>query len=100
MSNQRDLNAYIARVRQRLQLRAGVRGAAILFGAALLLTLSLVWLLNRYAFPHDGVVKARAGLIAALAIAAVAGLVWPLVRITRRPSISESRAATTRSWSY
>ena len=38
MSKQGELNGYIARVRRTLQLRAGLRGAAILFGAALLYT--------------------------------------------------------------
>ena len=55
MSKQSELNGYIARVRGTLQLRAGVRGAAILFGTALVLTVAVVSLLNHYAFPQAGV---------------------------------------------
>lgn len=87
MSYQGELRSYIARIRQRLQLRAGVRGVAIFFVTALLMTLLLVLLLNHYAFPHAGTVQARVVLLVVLVAAACAGIVWPLWRMTASRAI-------------
>ena len=67
MSKQNELNSYIAQVRQRLRLGAWVRGAAIFTGTALIVTVALVLVLNRFAFPANGVTGARLALIVALA---------------------------------
>ena len=93
MSHARELNSYIARVRRTLQLRAGLLGAAMLCATALALTLALVLVLNRYAFPEAAVSRARLALIAVLAVAAACGLVWPLVRLTRDRAVRRAEAA-------
>lgn len=59
MSNRSDLNLYIARLQQRLRLGAWLRGAAIFTGTALSLTVVLVFILSRFAFPAHGVTAAR-----------------------------------------
>ena len=51
MSNHSQLNSYIAQLQQRLRLGAWLRGAAIFAGTALVVTVALVLLLNRFAFP-------------------------------------------------
>jgi hypothetical protein len=55
MSNHDELNAYIARLQQRLRLGAWLRGAAIFTGTALSVTVVLVLVLNHFAFPAHGV---------------------------------------------
>jgi hypothetical protein len=82
MSYQGDLRKYIARIRQRLQMRASVRGATIFFATALAMTLALVLLLNHFAFPHDGTVQARVVLLSVLLLVAGGGIAWPLWRLT------------------
>lgn len=93
MSYQGELRSYIARIRQRLQLRAGVRGMAIFFATALLTTLVLVLLLNHYAFPHAGAVQARFVLLAVLVVTACAGIAWPLWKMTATRAIASVEAA-------
>lgn len=88
MSNQARLHDYMARVRRVLQLRAGLRGAAMLSATALLLTLALALLLNHYAFPHSGVTKARIALIATLVLVAAAAIAWPLWKLTQSRAIA------------
>ena len=51
MSARSQVESYIARVQRRLQLQATLRGLAILAALALTLTIALVLLLNRDAFP-------------------------------------------------
>ncbi|MEG9433048.1 hypothetical protein [Terriglobus sp. ADX1] len=88
MSYQGELRSYIARIRQRLQLHAGVRGVAIFLATALMMTLVLVLLLNHYAFPHAGTVQARVVLLVVLVVAACAGIAWPLWRMTASRAIA------------
>ena len=71
MSRQSELNSYIERIQQRLKLGAWMRGTAIFTGTALVVTVVLVLLLNKLAFPTNGVTGARFGLFVALAAAAV-----------------------------
>ena len=96
MSKQADLNGYIARVRRALQLRAGLRGAVLLLAVALLGTLLAVLLLNREAFPADGVSRARLLLVTVFAAAAGFGIAWPLLRLSRQRAVqrAEARFAT------
>jgi hypothetical protein len=93
MSRQSELNSYIARLQQRLRLKAWLRGAAIFSATALLVTLALVLILNRFAFPAHGIVGARWGLIVSLAAVATLGLGWPLYRLTRARAVHEAEAA-------
>ena len=92
MSRQGELNSYIARLQRRLQVRAFVRGAAILFGTALAVTVALVFLLNRLAFPASGVSSARMALLASLAAVAGFCLAWPIFRLTRARAVSAAEA--------
>src|SRR6185312_8892945 len=93
MSNSSELNSYIERVRQRFRLGTALRGAAIFAGTALVVTLALVWLLNRFAFPVHAVTGARIGLICALAAVAAFGIAVPLIRLTRAWAVRRAEAA-------
>ncbi len=93
MSRQSELNSYIVRIQQRLKLGAWMRGVAIFTGTALAVTIALVLLLNKLAFPSDGVTGARFGLFLALAAAGVLGLALPLVRLTRERAVRKAEIA-------
>ncbi len=93
MSFREQLHAYIAQLEQRLRWSTLLRGFAILTGGALLATLVLVAIANALAFSHGSVTIARFALILILAIAAAAGLVLPLRRLTRRRAIGTAEAA-------
>jgi hypothetical protein len=93
MSKQSELNSYIGQVQQRLRLGAWVRGAAIFTGTALAVTFVLVLVLNRLAFPDQGVTGARLALFTALAAAAALGIALPLVRMTRARAVRRAEAA-------
>jgi hypothetical protein len=58
-SNQDRLNLYIHQLHQRLRLGVSLRGVAILFATALITTVFLVLILNRFAFPVRGLTGAR-----------------------------------------
>src|SRR5436309_1325518 len=92
MSKQMELNSYIEAIRQRLRLGAWVRGAAIFTGTALVTTVGLVLLLNRFAFPASGVTGARAAMLFVLAAAAALGIALPLVRLTRQRAVHKAEA--------
>jgi hypothetical protein len=93
MSNRSELNAYIAQVQQRLRLGTWLRGAAIFCGTALTVTVLLVLVLNRFAFPARGVTGARLAIFAALAAAAAFGIALPLIRVTREWAVHNAEAA-------
>src|SRR5260370_20367818 len=93
MSRRNELNSYIARLQERLRLGAWLRGAAIFTGTALVVTVGLVLLLNRYAFPAHGVTGARLALLAALVAVAGFGIALPLMRLTRARVVREAEAA-------
>jgi hypothetical protein len=93
MSNSSELNSYIKQLQQRLRLGTGLRGAAIFAGTALVVTLALVWLLNRFAFPAHGVTGARVVLICALAAVAAFAVALPLMRLTRAWAVRQAEAA-------
>lgn len=93
MSNRSELNAYIGQVQQRLRLGTWLRGAALFFGTALAVTVLLVLVLNRFAFPARGVTGARVAIIVALAAAAAFGVALPLIRVTREWAVRNAEAA-------
>jgi hypothetical protein len=78
------LDEYLRRVEQRLRWFAATRGAAIAIGAALLLTLLLVWISNQMRFAEGIILPMRIVLFGAIAAALTATLVVPLSRINRR----------------
>jgi hypothetical protein len=93
MSFREQVHAYIAQLEQRLRWGALLRGVAILTGGALAATLVLVTIANALAFSHGSVTAARFVLILVLAIAAAAGFVLPLRRLTRRRAVATAEAA-------
>src|SRR6202166_2212385 len=93
MSFREQLHAYIAQLEQRLRWSTLLRGVAILTGGALVATLVLVTIANALAFSNGSVTAARFVLILLLAIAAAAGLVLPLRRLTRRRAVGTAEAA-------
>jgi hypothetical protein len=93
MSNHSELNSYIAQLQKRFRLGAWLRGAAIFTGTALVITVVLALVLNRFAFPAHGVTAARLTIFMALAVAAVFGMALPLVRATREWAVRNAEAA-------
>jgi len=93
MSYSSELNSYIARVQHRLRLGAWLRGAALFAATALVVTLALVAVLNRLAFPGTGVAFGRLAILLALASAAVLGLTLPLMRLTRAWTVRRAERA-------
>ncbi|MEI9974317.1 MAG: hypothetical protein WDO73_21080 [Ignavibacteriota bacterium] len=93
MSFREQLQAYIAQVERRLRWSTGLRGVAILTGSALLGTLVLVAIANTRAFSAGSITWSRLALILILAVAAAAGLLLPLRRLTRRRAVGTAEAA-------
>ncbi len=93
MSHYIELNSYIAQLQQRLRLGTWLRGGAIFTGSALAVTVGLVLLLNRFAFPAQGVTVARLALFVALAMVALFGIALPLLHITRDRAVRNAEAA-------
>jgi hypothetical protein len=93
MSYRGELSSYISHLQQRLRLGTWLRGAAIFTGTALAVTVALVLLLNRFAFPATGVNGARLAIFVALAAAVVFGIAMPLVRATREWAVRKAEAA-------
>lgn len=83
MSYRDELNSYIARLWNRLRFGAWLRGTALFAGTALLATVVLVLILNRFAFPVRGVTLSRGAILVALAATAAFGLILPIRRLTR-----------------
>ena len=79
-SNRDSLNLYIQQLHQRLRLGVSLRGVAILFATALITTIFLVLILNRFAFPVRGLTGARSLLLIVIACAGGLALALPLRR--------------------
>ncbi len=87
-----QLNGYLRSIEKRLRLFAVSRGAAILVAVALLLTVVLVVIVNRYAFSEPSLIVARFVLFVALGAAFAFGLLLPLLRLTRRNAARRAEA--------
>ena len=79
-----QLNAYLRRLEGRLRLLAFSKGTSLLTVCALLATVLLVWITNRYAFSTASLVVARILLFLSLATTIAFGLVIPLLGLNRR----------------
>src|SRR5690349_10564679 len=79
-----QLNAYLRKLELRMRLLAASRGAAIIAGSAVLLTIGLAWLCNRFAFADRVVLPVRILLYLSVAAAVSFGLIAPLLRLNRR----------------
>src|ERR1700679_2004046 len=88
-----QLHAYIAQLEKRLRWSTLLRGLAILTASALLATLALVSIANALAFSHGSVTAARFALILIVAIAAAAGLAFPLRPLPRRRAVGTAETA-------
>jgi hypothetical protein len=93
MTSSGELNFYISRLQQRLRLGAWLRGATVFTATALAVTVALVFVLNRFAFPAQGVIVSRFVIFLALALAALLGIALPLIRVTREKSVRSAESA-------
>jgi len=78
------LNAYLKQLESRMRVSALGRGAAVAGLCAVLATILLVLITNRFAFSELSVAWARAALFVILAFAIGFGVVLPLLRLNRR----------------
>ncbi len=84
MSAIEELRSYVSRLQRRFQLAAFARGSAIVTAIALIATLVLTIIINRFAFSTLSLWSARAVLLLALVLGTVFGLAIPLWRLGRR----------------
>src|SRR2546423_1446934 len=78
------LTEYLTKLEKNLRMFALTRGAALLGGAALVLTVLLVFIVNGYSFSNPSVFWARVALFLGIAAALAAGVIIPLVSLNRR----------------
>src|SRR5215469_9500026 len=93
MSKRSELNSYIGRLQQRLRLGVSVRGIAILTATALMTTVILVIILNRFAFPERSLFGVRTVLLSILVATATFGIAIPFFRLNRSRSIVRAEYA-------
>ncbi|HLG96085.1 MAG TPA: hypothetical protein VKX49_07215 [Bryobacteraceae bacterium] len=79
-----QINAYLRRLEGRLRLFAFSKGTSLVTVSALLVTVLLVWITNRYAFSASSLVVARILLFLSVGTAIAFGLVIPLLGLNRR----------------
>ncbi len=79
-----QVNAYLRRLELRLRLFAASRGAALVATLALVLTIVLVWISNRYEFASHIVFPLRILLFLAIAAMLSLTLAAPLLKLNRR----------------
>src|SRR5215472_10402048 len=84
------LGEYLGRIERRVRALTISRGAAAITGAALVFRLLGVLLANFFAFSPGSVLSARMILFLALAAAAGAGLIIPLLRLNARKAAREA----------
>jgi len=84
MSPLDQLNAYLRRLESRLRFSALSKGTSLVTVSALVVTVVLVWIINRYAFSPTSLLVARILLFISVATAIAFGLVIPLLRMNRR----------------
>ncbi|MGD0300251.1 MAG: hypothetical protein ABSE86_24435 [Bryobacteraceae bacterium] len=84
MSPLDQLNTYLQRLESRLRLSALSKGTSLVTVSALVITVLLVWIINRYAFSPTSLLWARILLFISVATAIAFGLVIPLLRMNRR----------------
>ncbi|HXS28170.1 MAG TPA: hypothetical protein VN730_10940 [Steroidobacteraceae bacterium] len=86
MSARAELRSYLEQLARRLRTSALLRGAAVLTASALIATVVLVALANRFGFSPASVWSARGVLSLAIIASAAFGLALPLWRLTRHRS--------------
>jgi hypothetical protein len=93
MTALQQLNAYLKDLERRLRILAASKGAAVSAACALVLTVVLVWIGNRYKFDAGLVLPFRVLLMAGVACAITFALALPVARLNRRrvTRLAESR---------
>src|SRR5580704_6253014 len=79
-----QLNGYLQRLEKRLRFLAVSKGTSLVTVSALVITVLLVWIINRYAFSSASLLTARILLFLSIAVAIAFGLVIPLLGLNRR----------------
>ncbi|HTC88548.1 MAG TPA: hypothetical protein VK686_09645, partial [Bryobacteraceae bacterium] len=79
-----QLNGYLQRLERRLRFLAVSKGTSLVTVSALIITVLLVWIINRYAFSPASLLTARIFLFLSVATAIAFGLVIPLLNLNRR----------------
>ena len=79
-----QLNRYLQRLEKRLRFLAVSKGTSLVAISALVITVFLVWIINRYAFSPASLLWARILLFLSVAAAIAFGLVIPLLNLNRR----------------
>ncbi len=79
-----QLNGYLQRLEKRLRFLAVSKGTSLVAVSALVITVLLVWIINRYAFSSASLLWARIFLFLSVATAIAFGLVIPLLNLNRR----------------
>ena len=79
-----QLNSYLQRLEKRLRFMAVSKGTSLVTVSALVITVVLVWIINRYAFSPASLLWARILLFLSVATAIAFGLVIPLLNLNRR----------------
>jgi hypothetical protein len=79
-----QLNGYLQRLEKRLRFLAVSKGTSLVTVSALVITVLLVWIINRYAFSPASLLWARVLLFLSVAVAIAFGLVIPLLNLNRR----------------
>ena len=79
-----QLNSYLQRLEKRLRFLALSKGTSLVTVSALVITVLLVWIINRYAFSPASLLTARIFLFLSVAVAIAFGLVIPLLHLNRR----------------
>jgi len=79
-----ELRDYVTQLQRRFRLAAVARGSAIVTAAALVTTVVLTVIINRFAFSSASLWSARAVLVLALVLGSVFGLAIPLWRLGQR----------------
>ncbi len=92
MNPLQGLTEYLARLERKLRMLALTRGTAVLFAAALVVTVVLVVIINQFSFSDPSVFWARVLLYFAIAGAIAGGLVFPLLRLNRRRAARDAEA--------
>ena len=84
MKSLHGLSDYLSAIEKRLRWIAFTRGAAAVAAAALVLTVLVVLIANKFAFSNSSVIGARLILFLGLAFAIAAALIIPVIRLNRR----------------
>ena len=87
-----QLNRYLQRLEKRLRFLAVSKGTSLVTVSALVITVFLVWIINRYAFSPASLLWARILLFLSIAVAIAFGLVIPLFNLNRRNAARRAEA--------